>query len=93
VQCEYCCGSFDCVVCRRRPNQHMQPDPAITSLWFTILAGLILYLCLSVGIRLGAQTAKRRAQLIGRRVLLAWVWLKRPVGVKTDHWPSVKVVS
>jgi hypothetical protein len=35
VQCEYCCGSFDCVVYPRRPKQHMQPDtdPAIMSLF------------------------------------------------------------
>src|SRR4051812_38090732 len=61
----------------------MQPDPAITSLWFTILAGLILYLCLSVGIRRGAQTVKRRAQLIGRRVLLAGML----IWIAAAFWP------
>jgi HEAT repeat protein len=51
--------------------------------WFTILAGLILYLCLSVGIRLGAQAVKPRAQLIGRRVLLAGML----IGIAAAFWP------
>jgi HEAT repeat protein len=51
--------------------------------WFTVLAGLIFYLCLSVGIRLGAQAVKRRAQLIGGRVLLAGML----IWIAAAFWP------
>lgn len=52
--------------------------------WFTILAGLILYLCLSVGIRLGAQAVKPREQLIGRRVLFAGMF----IWIAAAFWPQ-----